>query len=132
MNIVADTSVVLAVITNEPHKQELVSLTRGSDLLAPASLPWELGNAFSAMFKRGRITLSQARQALRAYRRIPIRLCDVDLDRVLELSQDLDVYAYDAYVVVCARQHRCPIVSLDDGLLDASRRANVRVLEVER
>ncbi len=130
MNIVVDTSVALAVITNEPHKEELVSLTRGSDLLAPASLPWEIGNAFSAMFKRGRITLSQAQQALGAYRQIPIRLCDVDLSRVLELSEDLDIYAYDAYVIVCALKHRCPLVSLDDGLLDASRRVNVRVLEV--
>lgn len=131
MDMVVDTSVVLSVITNEPHKQQLISLTRGANLLSPLSLPWEIGNAFSAMFKRGRITLSQAQQALRAYRRIPIRLSDVALKRALELSEELDIYAYDAYMIGCAQKHRCPLISLDGGLLDAAGRADVKILEVE-
>ena len=132
MNIVVDTSVVLAVITHESHRQQLISLTRGADLLSPPSLPWEIGNAFSAMFKRGRITLSQAQQALRAYQRMPIRLSEVELKRALELSEELSVYAYDAYLIRCAQKHRCPFLSLDSGLLDAARRADVETLEVER
>ena len=131
MNVVIDTSVVLAVITNEPHKQRLISLTRGGSLFAPSSLPWEIGNAFSAMFKRGRITLPQAQQALRTYQRIPIRLSDIELKRALELSQELDIYAYDAYMIGCAQKHTCPLISLDSGLLDAARRADVEILEVE-
>ena len=131
MNIVVDTSVVIAVITNEPHKQQLISLTQGADLLSPPSLPWEIGNAFSAMFKRGRITLAQAQQALIAYRRIPIRLSDVELKRALELSEELDMYAYDAYMIGCAQKHNCPFISLDGGLLEAARRADVKTLEVD-
>jgi predicted nucleic acid-binding protein len=131
MNIVIDTSAVLAVIANERHKEQLVSLTRGADLLAPSSLPWEIGNAFSAMFKRGRIALSQALQALSAYQRIPIRLCDVELERAIELSEELDIYAYDAYVIGCAQKHNCPLISLDEGLLDAARRTDVKALEVQ-
>jgi hypothetical protein len=38
MSIVVDTSVIIAVVTNEPHKQWLVEITRGVDLLAPPSL----------------------------------------------------------------------------------------------
>jgi uncharacterized protein with PIN domain len=49
MNIVVDTSVIIAVITNEPHKPQLIDITREVDLLAPLSLHWEIGNAFSAM-----------------------------------------------------------------------------------
>ena len=131
MNIVVDTSVVLAVITHEPHRQQLISLTRGANLFSPPSLPWEIGNAFSAMFKRGRSTLLQAQQALRAYQRMPIRLSDVELKRALELSEELNVYAYDAYMIGCAQKHRCPLISLDSGLLDATRRADVEILEME-
>jgi len=130
MDMVIDTSVVLAVITDEPHKPQLVSLTRGTRLLSPHSLPWEIGNAFSAMFKRGRMTLTQARQALRIYQRLPIRLSDIELERALELSKNLDIYAYDAYMIACAQKHRCPFLSLDSGLLDAGRRAGVETLEV--
>ena len=57
MEIVADTSVIIAVIANEPEKAAIVAQTQGADLFAPQSLPWEVGNAFSAMLKRQRITL---------------------------------------------------------------------------
>ena len=60
MNLVVDTSVIIAVIANEPEKPALVARTQGTELFAPRSLHWEIGNAFSAMLKRQRITLEQA------------------------------------------------------------------------
>ena len=102
MNLVIDTSVIIAVITNENHKSQLIMLSKGADLLAPSSMPWEIGNAFSAMFKRNRITLKQATGALAAYNQIPIRFYDVSLSTALDLARRLNVYAYDAYVIVCA------------------------------
>lgn len=52
MNLVVDTSVIIAVIANEPEEATLVAQTQGADLFAPHSLYWEVGNAFSAMLKR--------------------------------------------------------------------------------
>lgn len=129
--VVLDTSAVIAVLTNEAHKPVLVRLTEGAELLAPASLPVELGNAFSAMFKRGRISLESAKAAAEVYQRIPVRLTEIDLPRALEISHDLGIYAYDAYVIVCGLMHRAPMLTLDGGLRDAARRAGVQVLEVE-
>jgi predicted nucleic acid-binding protein len=57
LNIVVDTSVIIAVISNESQKDRLIELTKGADLVAPPSVHWEIGNAFSAMLKRGRLTL---------------------------------------------------------------------------
>ncbi len=45
--VVIDTSAVIAVVTNEVHKPALIQLTKGIELLSPASLPFEVGNAFS-------------------------------------------------------------------------------------
>ena len=56
MKIVIDTSVIIAVITNEPHRESLLQATLGAELLAPPSVHWEIGNAFSAMLKRNKIT----------------------------------------------------------------------------
>ena len=130
MNLVLYTSVVLAVITNESHKQQLISLTRGANLYAPPSLPWEIGNAFSAMFKRQRITLTQAQKALRAYQRISIRISDVSLQQAIELSKELNIYAYDAYILCCAKKLACALISLDNGLLAAAKRAGLKTMEV--
>lgn len=56
MDIVIDTSVIIAVIANEPEKGDLVELTKGANLIAPLSVHWEIGNAFSAMLKRRKAT----------------------------------------------------------------------------
>jgi predicted nucleic acid-binding protein len=130
MNLVVDTSVIIAVILNEAHKKRLVEITKGTNLLAPSSLHWEIGNAFSAMFKRRRITLKQAIAALTAYGQIPLRFCDVGLTAALKLSESLNIYAYDAYVLDCALNNNCPIVSLDAVLLEAARETGIEVLEV--
>ena len=130
-SVVVDASVLLAVLTNEPHKEAIVRLTTGVRVIAPGSIHWEIGNACSAMFKRRRITLDQALAAVDAYSRIPIHWSEVDLKTVLKLAHELNIYAYDAYVIECARTYACPLITLDKGLSDAARRANVDVLEAE-
>ena len=130
MNLIVDTSVIIAVVTNEEHKSQLIEISKGSDLIAPSSLHWEIGNAFSAMFKRNRITLEQATAAITAYNQIPIRFYDVSLSTALDLSHRHNLYAYDAYVIACALKHNSPILSLDNGLLDAALRAGAEIMEV--
>jgi len=83
-DLVADTSTVIAVIANEPEKPLLIAKSQGYDLIAPRSLYWEIGNAFSAMIKRGRITLEQAKAAIEIYEQISINLIDVDLKQTTQ------------------------------------------------
>ena len=130
MEIVIDTSAILAVIGEQPEKVELVRLTRGVTLVAPSSVHWEVGNALSAMFKRKAIGLGQALQLLDSYTAIPIRLTDLALKQAVELAARLNIYAYDAYVIACAVNQRAPILTLDSGLRRRARELNLDVLEV--
>lgn len=130
MDIVVDTSVIVAVIASEPQRGALIELTGGAELLAPASVHWEVGNAFSAMLKRNRIELAQALQALAAYRQIPIRFVDVELEDTLAISARFSVYAYDAYLIRCALKFNAPLLSLDKELLQAAQQAGAKVIEV--
>ena len=130
LNITLDTSAIIAVITNEPHRDRLIEASRDADLLAPSSVHWEIGNAFSAMFKQQRITEEQAQAAVSAYARIPIQLVDVSLDAALGLARELDIYAYDAYVLRCALQYRYPVLTLDAGLRAAAFDAGANVVEL--
>ena len=52
------------------------------------------------------------------------------MQRSLELSHSLNVYAYDAYMIACAEQVGCQLLTLDRGLMNAARRAGVDVVEV--
>ena len=96
MDIVTDTSILLAVVLNEPEKRAIIESTAGLDLIGPPVIPWEVGNAFSAMFRRNKISLRDALKAYRAFQEIPIRYVGVDIEEALEVARDLGIYAYDA------------------------------------
>jgi predicted nucleic acid-binding protein len=130
MKVVVDTSVIIAVIANEPEKDALIVKTKGVELLAPHSLHWEVGNAFSAMLKRQRITLAQAQAAVAIYEQIPLQLLEVDLTEALQLADQLKIYAYDAYVIACALNEASPLLTLDGGLQYAAKAAGIEVWEV--
>jgi len=131
MEIVIDTSALLAVVAMEPERAELIRLSKGATLVAPSSVHWEIGNALSAMFKRKAIDMDDALRVLDGYAAIPIRLIDLSLQQAVRLSQELNVYAYDAYVIACAINQRAPILSLDNVLKERARMLKLDVLEVK-
>ncbi len=130
MNIIVDTSIIIAVITNEKNKKKIIELTTGVNLFAPASLHWEIGNAFSAMFKRNKLTLKQAKVALSYYTEIPIRFSDLDLESVLDISLKHKIYAYDAYFIAAAKELNAPLLSLDKNLIKVAKIEGLKVIEV--
>ena len=131
MDLVIDTSAIIATLTDEPERQAIIEYTVGAELIVPPSVHWEVGNAFSAMLKRRRISLAQAKQAIVNYHRITFRYIDIGLDQSLELSEQLDIYAYDAYVLACALNLRLPLLTLDKRLSSAAAQLKVQTLEVE-
>ena len=131
MEIVIDASAVLAVVLNEPTKAALVQLTSGADIVAPGSLPWEIGNALAAMLKRKRLDVATARNAYQSFDQIPIRLVTVDREAAIGVAAKHDMYAYDAYMLECAATRRAPLLTLDRGLIHAAKAAGVQHLEVK-
>jgi predicted nucleic acid-binding protein len=130
VEIAIDASAVIAVIANESVKARLVDVTQGADLIAPASIHWEIGNAFSAMLKRGRVSLDQALEAISLYYLIPIRFVEVDLHESLRIAAERGIYAYDAYLIRCALKYDVPLLTLDNGLAQSAQACGARVIEV--
>ncbi len=130
MDLTVDASVLMAVILNEATKPRLVELTQGAELLSAPSLPWEIGNALSALFRRRRVDLAQAEAALSSYHQIPVRLPEVGLVESVALAERQGIYAYDAYVIECARRYKTPLLSLDRHQREVARDEGVEVIEV--
>jgi predicted nucleic acid-binding protein len=129
--IVIDASIVLACLFNEPEKQLLEELTSGADLVAPGSLPWEVGNAVSASFKKKKFfDLKSAHTVIKEFIEIPIQLVHVDLKNAIDICFKRGIYAYDAYMILCARQTRAPLLTLDKRLASVAAEENIKVLEV--
>lgn len=107
----------------------MVAKTLGANLISPESVHWEMGNALSAMLKRQRINWLEAQQGLDLYRQIPIRLVSVDLKDALLYVERFGLYAYDAYLLVCAVKQHTPLLTLDKALKQAARQLGINLLE---
>ncbi|MBI2891675.1 MAG: type II toxin-antitoxin system VapC family toxin [Nitrospirae bacterium] len=130
MDIVIDASAVLAVVVGEPERDRVVEVTTGHNLVGPGSIPWEIGNAFSAMLKQHRLGLEQARRGLTIFQSIPIRYLAVDLENAVSIAHANHLYAYDAYFLDCAARHAAPLLTLDRSLRRAAGKMGIHVLEV--
>lgn len=130
MNIVIDTSAILAVILNEPERGRIIEMVSESSLIGPGSIPWEIGNAFSAMLKKKRLELDVAIKGIDIFEQIQIRLIAPDYSDVMKICSDHDVYAYDAYFLDCSLRFSAPLLTLDNKMKKIAEELNIVVLEV--
>ena len=129
MDIVADTNIFLAVVLDEPEKDRIIQLTSETDPIAPEILPYEIGNALSAMLKRKQITKDEALSAQKAASVIPVRLINIDVLSALKLAIECNIYAYDAYFLHCAKSLSHPLITLDKRMRKIAIELNIEVLE---
>jgi len=129
MNIVSDTNIFLAVALDEPEKGRIIQLTSELDAIAPEILPYEIGNALSAMIKRKQITNEEALSAQKTVGLIPVRLVSVDIQQALKLAIEFNIYAYDAYFLQCAKAMSYPLITLDKRMKQVATKLNIAVLE---
>ena len=130
MDIVVDISALIAVIVGEPEREKIIEITKGNTLVGPGSIPWEIGNAFSAMFKQNRLSVKEAQKGLLIFDSIPLRYIEPDFVKVLHLSKQTEMYAYDVYFLDCAIRHKAPLLTLDKKLKASAQNLNIETMEV--
>jgi len=129
MKIVADTNTFIAVALNEPEKELVIRLTEGCDLVAPEVLPFEIGNALTAMMKKNVLQANEVVLSWEIVQKIPVGLQRIDLKSALRIATEYNLYAYDAYFLECAASLRSPLLTLDHGMKRIAREMRITVLE---
>jgi predicted nucleic acid-binding protein len=86
MKIIADTNIFLTVVLNEPKKQRIIELGLDCEIIAPELLPYEMGNALSAMLKRRQLSAQEVVLAYEKAQKIPVTLVEVNIKAALELA----------------------------------------------
>lgn len=129
MKMVADTNTFLAVALDEPEKCDIVRLTTGHELVAPDVLPFEVGNALTAMVKKGVLSAAEVSAAWDAVEAIPVELRSIEIRAALDLAVRSRIYAYDAYFLECALSLRLPLLTLDRGMKHIARELSIHLVE---
>ena len=129
MKIVADTNTFIAVALEEPEKKQIIRFTVGKELVAPEVLPFEVGNALTAMVKKRVLDPNEVISAWDAVQTIPVELRRIDIQAALGLAVRFNIYAYDAYFIECALNLRCPMLTLDHRMKMVAMDVGIRILE---
>lgn len=129
VKIVADTNTFLAVALDEPEKSQIVRMTTGHSLVSPEVMPFEIGNALTAMLKKGTIAAEEVPVAWDAVQKIPVELRPLDIRSALDIAVRYATYAYDAYFLECALSLRLPLLTLDRGMKHIARELNISLVE---
>ncbi len=130
MKIIADTNTFLAVTLYEPERDNIIELTLGHDLIAPDILPFEIGNALSAMYKRHRLNNDELLSVWDATQQIPVDLRSVDIREALKIALQFNIYAYDAYFLICAISLHSPLITLDRRMIEVAHSLGIHIMEV--
>ena len=129
MKIIADTNTFLAVALEEPEKKKIIQLTVGHDLVAPEVLLFEIGNALTAMMKKGTIEADELTVVWDMVQSIPVDLRQIDIRSALEIAYRFNLCAYDAYFIECAVSLRCPLLTLDQQMKIVGQNLGINTLE---
>lgn len=129
MKIVADTNTFIAVALNEPEKDMIIRLTEGYDLIAPEVLPFEIGNALTAMMKRNALEADEVILAWDMVQHIQVDLRRIDIRAALNIATQYNIYAYDAYFLECALNLRSPLLTLDRRMKGIAQEIAIQVME---
>lgn len=122
-------SASIAVALNEPEKGKIIEMTEGHDLIAPDVLPFEIGNALTAMMKKDTLKNEEVESAWDMIQQISVDLRQTNIRYALSIAIKYNLYAYDAYFLECAQYHRSPLLTLDLGMRRVAQEMGIRVLE---
>ncbi|MFT6906409.1 MAG: putative nucleic acid-binding protein [Oleiphilaceae bacterium] len=117
-------TVFFRVVLPCPPEKILVSgraLTSNYKLLSSEILPYEIGNALSAIVKRKQLTTEQAMQAIELAEAIPVRLIQPDIKSSLEIALRSNTYSYDAYFLQCTLSLNYPLLTLDKKMKEVAK-----------
>jgi len=131
MKLLVDANIFLAVILNEPEKAGIIKLTKDCELISPEILPYEIGNALSAMFRRDRLSESQIHTCFDIFKKIPLRLVPVDIEKSLQIVSKHNIYAYDSYYLEVASRLNLKLLSLDQKMVNVAQSIEINTVEVE-
>lgn len=131
MNMVIDTSAIIASVLRGPERDLLAKAASGHALIAPDFIRWEICNTFSVMVRQKGIDTREARRTMEILDNVPLRYVDVDMANVLTIAARLKGVAADAFFLEAALRYNAPLLTLDRSLARAAASLGIEVVRLE-
>jgi predicted nucleic acid-binding protein len=132
-NLIVDASVAVKWFFEEPGSDQATELQDGdTDFFAPDLVVAEIGNAAWKKFMRKQIT---AADAVFTVRRAPSMFSSLVsvlelMEAAMSLSVGLSQPIYDCFYLALAERENAPLVTADETMLAAARKAKIKVRRI--
>src|ERR1700733_12915835 len=133
MTLIVDASVAVKWVLPEAASQAAAALREADpDLTAPSLVVAEVGNAVWRAARSGTIQRSEATEGIEAallwfQSLIPLEELRI---RALTLAIELKHPIYDCFYLALAEREDCPVVTADEAMIAAARKAKIKVRRI--
>ncbi|STZ63642.1 Predicted nucleic acid-binding protein, contains PIN domain [Moraxella lacunata] len=128
-NIIVDANILIAIGLNFSEKPTIIQGTKGANLFAPIVLPFEIGNALSAMVKREQIQIDEANECWQTIQSFPVQLLKFDMQQAINLAFANNSYAYDAYYLQLALETGFSLFTFDKKMQNIANSLSIPLIE---
>ena len=129
MEIVIDTSAIIAVIADEPEADIVLEYSQNATFVSPNVISFEIVNCLSRMLKKGRINdQSKMEELVNSFQKIPIKLFENNLQNIIQIVWKYKIYAYDAFYLDTAKSLNIPLLTLDKEMKKFGENFGITIL----
>jgi predicted nucleic acid-binding protein len=129
MEIILDASAIMAVIADEPESEIVINCTKNAIILAPNMVSFEIANGLTKMMKKKVIdTQEKMINLIKNFKKIPIKMIEINLEKSLEIAWKYKIYAYDAFYLESSKRLDLPLLTFDDGMKKIGKEIGLTIL----
>jgi predicted nucleic acid-binding protein len=128
MEVILDASAIMAVIIKEPERELVIQLTKGTVIVSPNMVSYEIANGLTKMIKKKVIEKERMINAYKYFEKIPIKTIESNVKKALEIAWEYKIYAYDACYLESARRLKLPLLTFDDTMARIGKELGVTIL----
>ena len=117
MKMLLDASAIIAVIANEPEREYVIKNTRNSIIVSPNIIAIEIFNALTRMMRKDVIDSKEKMiQLHKNFKKMPIKIEEIDIEKAIEIAWKYKIYAYDACYLETAKRLNLPLITFDGNM----------------
>jgi predicted nucleic acid-binding protein len=128
MEMILDASAIMAVIIKEPERDLVIQLTRNAVIVSPDMVSYEIANGLTKMIKKKVIEKERMINAYKYFKKIPVKIIEIDIERALEIAWDYKIYAYDACYLESANRLKLPLLTFDSNMARIGKEIGIAIL----
>jgi len=117
MEILLDASAIIAVIANEPEREFVIKNTQNTKIVSSNIITIEIFNALTRMMRKDVIDSKEKMiQLHKNFKKMPIKIEEIDIEKAIEIAWKFKIYAYDACYLETAKRLNLPLITFDGNM----------------